>query len=57
MSGLTKREKQVFLLVQQGWDNRRIAGEFSLAPRTVECYLNRIYSKLGAKSRKELQEL
>jgi DNA-binding NarL/FixJ family response regulator len=57
MSGLTKREKQVFLLVQQGWDNKRIANEFSLAPRTVECYLNRIYSKLGAKSRKELQEL
>jgi DNA-binding NarL/FixJ family response regulator len=57
MSGLTRREKQVFLLVQQGWDNKRIAGEFVLAPRTVECYLNRIYSKLGAKSRKELQEL
>jgi DNA-binding NarL/FixJ family response regulator len=57
MSGLTKREKQVFLLVQQGWDNKRIANEFSLAPRTVECYLNRIYSKLGTKSRKELQEL
>jgi DNA-binding NarL/FixJ family response regulator len=57
MSGLTRREKQVFLLVQQGWDNKRIACEFSLLPRTVECYLNRIYSKLGVKSRKELQEL
>jgi DNA-binding NarL/FixJ family response regulator len=57
MSGLTRREKQVFLLVQQGWDNKRIANKFVLAPRTVECYLNRIYSKLGAKSRKELQEL
>jgi DNA-binding NarL/FixJ family response regulator len=57
ISGFTKREKQVFLLVQQGWDNKRIAKEFSLVPRTVECYLNRIYSKLGVKSRKELQEL
>jgi DNA-binding NarL/FixJ family response regulator len=57
MSGLTRREKQVFLLVQQGWDNKRIANKFSLIPRTVECYLNRIYSKLGVKSRKQLQEL
>jgi DNA-binding NarL/FixJ family response regulator len=57
ISGLTKREKQIFLLVQQGWDNRRIAAEFSLVPRTVECYLNRIYSKLGVKTRRELQGL
>jgi DNA-binding NarL/FixJ family response regulator len=57
MSGLTKREKQIFLLVQQGWENRRIAAEFSIVLRTVECYLNRIYSKLGVKTRKELQDL
>jgi DNA-binding NarL/FixJ family response regulator len=57
INGLTKRERQIFLLVQQGWDNMRIAEEFSLAVRTVECYLNRIYSKLGIKSRKELQGL
>jgi DNA-binding NarL/FixJ family response regulator len=57
VSGLTKREKQIFLLVQRGRDNKSIAGELSLSIRTVECYLNRIYSKLGVKTRRSLQEL
>jgi NarL family two-component system response regulator LiaR len=57
IGGLTKREKQIFLQVQQGWDNRHIAKEYSLLPRTVECYLNRNYSTLGVKHRKELQNL
>ncbi|MDR1625126.1 MAG: response regulator transcription factor, partial [Spirochaetia bacterium] len=43
ISGLTKREKEIFLLVQQGRDNKHIAQQLALVPRTVECYLNRIY--------------
>jgi NarL family two-component system response regulator LiaR len=57
LGSLTKREKQIFLAIQHGRDNQHIAEEFSLALQTVECYVNRIYSKLGVKSRKELQEL
>jgi NarL family two-component system response regulator LiaR len=57
LSSLTRREKEVFLMVQRGLGNHEIAGELGLVLRTVECYLNRIYSKLGIKSRKELQAL
>jgi NarL family two-component system response regulator LiaR len=57
LGGLTKREKQVFLALQHGLDNQHIAEEYTLTLRTVETYVNRIYSKLGVKSRRELQAL
>jgi DNA-binding NarL/FixJ family response regulator len=57
IEGLTKREKEIFLLAQQGLDNRRIAEDLGLALRSVQNYLNRIYDKIGVKNRQELRDL
>ncbi|GHT61012.1 DNA-binding response regulator [Spirochaetia bacterium] len=57
IDGLTKREREIFMLVQQGLDNRRIAEQLSLNLRSVENYISRIYDKTGVKTRRELQDL
>jgi DNA-binding NarL/FixJ family response regulator len=57
ISGLTKREREIFMLAQQGLDNRRIAVNLGLNLRSVENYMNRIYDKTGVKTRRELQDL
>jgi DNA-binding NarL/FixJ family response regulator len=57
MLGLTKRERQVFELVQTGRDNRQIAETLGISPRTVENNLSVIYDKTGIKSRAELAGL
>jgi DNA-binding NarL/FixJ family response regulator len=57
ISGLTKRERTIFTLVQQGRDNRQIAQELSLALRSVENYVSRILNKLDIRSRRELRDL
>jgi DNA-binding NarL/FixJ family response regulator len=57
MSSLTRRDKQIAGLVQQGRDNRRIAAELGIGLRSVENYLYRIYSKLDLKDRKSLENL
>jgi NarL family two-component system response regulator LiaR len=53
----TKREADIFLLVQQGLDNRQIAEKLSISPRTVENNLSNIYDKTGVHSRKKLETL
>jgi DNA-binding NarL/FixJ family response regulator len=57
IDGLTKREREIFMLAQQGLDNRRIAEQLGLNLRSVENYMNRIYDKTGVKTRRELQDL
>jgi DNA-binding CsgD family transcriptional regulator len=57
ISSLSKREREIFMLVQQGLDNRRIAEQLGLNLRSVENYLSRIYDKTGVKTRRELQDL
>jgi DNA-binding NarL/FixJ family response regulator len=54
---LTRREKEIFLMTQQGLNNHHIADKLGLALRSVENYINRIYDKLGVKTRRELQDL
>ncbi|MGH3992015.1 MAG: helix-turn-helix transcriptional regulator, partial [Pseudonocardiaceae bacterium] len=51
---LSRREIQVAELVIQGRTNREIARALSLSPRTVETYLARVFSKLGASCRAEV---
>lgn len=48
---LTKRETDVARLVARGMSNAEIAAELGIGKRTVETYLERIYSRLGIKSR------
>lgn len=48
---LTRREREVALLVARGLTNRRIAGKLSISERTVENHVAKILRKLGFRSR------
>jgi DNA-binding CsgD family transcriptional regulator len=54
LRALTPRERQVALAVAAGASNRQVATALSMAPRTVECHLAHIYTKLGIASRVQL---
>ncbi|MDR0908656.1 MAG: response regulator [Spirochaetaceae bacterium] len=54
---LTRREKEIFLLVQEGADNKAIAQRLGISKRTIENHLSIIYDKLGVFSRNELAGL
>lgn len=51
---LTKREREILGVMAQGWDNKRISEEFSLAEQTVRNYVSRIYDKLNMHTRAEV---
>jgi DNA-binding NarL/FixJ family response regulator len=57
LSILTRREQEVFLLVQEGRDNKQIAKHLSIDERTVQNHLSIIYDKLNVKSRNDLAKL
>ena len=48
---LSRREQETLHLVAQGYDNRRIARELSLAEKTVRNHVSNIMSKLNVPSR------
>ena len=51
LSHLTRREMQILHLVIEGKTNRAIATEIYISEKTVEFHLNRIYSKIGVRTR------
>lgn len=51
---LTEREREVALLVAQGYANREVAEQLFCSVRTVEVHVGRIYRKLDLRSRFEL---
>ena len=51
---LSAREKEVMSLVIDGLDNRTIAQELGISPRTVEVHKSRSMGKLGARNLAEL---
>src|SRR5262245_46393483 len=51
---LSKREKEVLVLVLQGKSNKQIALSLDIAVRTVEFHLKNIYAKFQVSSRIEL---
>jgi DNA-binding NarL/FixJ family response regulator len=57
MTGLTRRERQIFELAHGSRDNQSIARELNISVRTVENYLSMIYEKTGLHSRAELEKL
>jgi DNA-binding NarL/FixJ family response regulator len=50
---LTKREREVLVLLAEGRGNRDIASSLSLSEQTVRNYVNGLYKKLGVSSRAE----
>lgn len=51
---LSRRQREVALLIARGLTNRRIAQEFSISERTVTTHVNHILAKLGATSRAQV---
>jgi len=54
---LTRREKEIFVMVKNGKNNKQIAVSLGIKARTVENILHCVYDKLGVHSRPELIEL
>ena len=52
--GLTRRERQVAVVVAQGLSNQQIADELVVSVKTVEAHISRILSKLGFSSRAQI---
>jgi DNA-binding NarL/FixJ family response regulator len=48
---LTSREKEILRLVLAGRTNKAIAAEFCITEKTVEFHLDRIYTKIGMRTR------
>jgi DNA-binding CsgD family transcriptional regulator len=51
---LTETERRVAELAATGRTNREVAQELFMSPKTVGANLERVYRKLGIKSRAEL---
>ena len=51
---LTRRERQVAVLVAQHLSNRQIAERLVISERTAENHVQRILDKLGLRSRQQL---
>ncbi|MGB1251127.1 MAG: response regulator [Candidatus Promineifilaceae bacterium] len=50
---LTPRQRDILGLLQQGYDNQRIASQIGISIKTVENHLTRLYRQLNVQSRLE----
>ena len=51
LSDLTPREIEILQLVLAGRTNKAIAAEISISEKTVEFHLNKLYTKIGVRTR------
>lgn len=56
-AALTAQEQRVAALAASGMTNARIAAALTVSSKTVDNHLQRIYSKLGIHSRRELMQI
>jgi DNA-binding NarL/FixJ family response regulator len=54
---LTKKEREIFILLAKGYSNDQISAHLNLAVQTVRNQVSIIYSKLGVKDRFEIIRL
>lgn len=54
---LTKKEREVVLLIQDDLSNKEIANHLYICPSTVKTHINNIFKKLNLRSRKELKRI
>ena len=57
LDDLTKREKEVLLLLAQGYSNKAIAEKLFIEEQTVRNHVSMIYSKIGIHDRIEVMLL
>jgi LuxR family maltose regulon positive regulatory protein len=50
---ITARERDILVMISQGFSNKRIARDLDISPETVKSHVKRIFLKLGASSRAE----
>ena len=53
MSRLTRRERQILVLLAGGADNHAIARELVISPETARTHIQKVLGKLGVHSRLE----
>ena len=51
---LSPREKEIFLLLAEGYSNKEIADELVISPSTVHSHRSNLMDKLGLNNRHEL---
>lgn len=51
--GLTRREREVLMVLADGRTNEQIAAELFMSPKTASVHVSRIISKLGVANRTE----
>ncbi|MBE0425566.1 MAG: response regulator transcription factor [Nitrospirae bacterium] len=52
--GLTKKEKEIILLICHGYRNKEIAQKLDISEQTVKSHCNRIFKKVGVSDRLQL---
>jgi DNA-binding NarL/FixJ family response regulator len=50
-AGLTTREREILMLVAEGWQNGEIAARLWITEQTVKFHLSNVYRKLGVANR------
>jgi len=54
---LSKKEREIVLLIAEGRKNKEIAGQLSISEQTVKAHISRIFRKVNATSRSQLVPL
>ena len=57
ITSLTKREREIFDLILQDYQNKEIAAELHLEVSTIKSHISKIYTKFDTKNRTHLKKL